>query len=308
MRLSSLMLIIVAVAETSSAAAQPPSGANIPKPPADVIFETDIAYRGGHERWVLNVIRPRNESAEPRAAIVVVHGGGWTGGTHYGFSRKGFTLAQQGYVVILPTYRMIKDGPFPACLHDVKNSVRWLRANAEKYNVDPERIGAYGNSAGGTLALTVALTANESDLEGDGTHLDFSSELQAVVCSGAVGDMLHDHHSRRAAAVYRNLAGALVRGRTQAEIESVMRRASPSSYISKDAPPVLLVHGAKDTVVFIDSTDDFHERMKSAGAQIEYLRFEDGTHGVMNQKSQTTTPAMLRFFETHLGRRENAGE
>lgn len=300
MRLFSLILVICAAWGTTSAVAQTLSRTTIPKAPDDVIFETDIAYRSGHDRWVLNVIQPRKESAERRAAIVLVHGGGWTAGDHYGFSRKGFMLAQQGYVVMLPTYRMIKDGPFPACLHDVKNSIRWLRAHATKYNVDPNRIGAYGNSAGGTLALTVALTDEESDLEGDGSYHDFSSELQAVVCSGAVGDLLHAHHSRRAATVYRNLAGALVRGTTQAEIESVMRRASPSSYISKDTPPMLLIHGAKDTVVFIDSTDEFHERMKSAGAEIEYLRFEDGTHGVMGQKSRTTTSAMLKFFKTHL--------
>ncbi len=300
MRLFSLTLIIIGVIGTTPAVAQPPSRTNIPKAPNDVIFETDITYRNGHDRWMLNVIQPRKKSTEPRAAIVLVHGGGWTGGDHYRFSRMGFTLAQQGYVVILPTYRMIKDGPFPACLHDVKNSVRWLRAHATKYNVDPNRIGAYGNSAGGTLALTVAMTADEADLEGDGSFRDFSSELQAVVCSGAVGDMIHEHHSRRAATVYRNLAGALVRGTTQTEIEAVMRRASPSSYIRKDTPPILLIHGAKDPVVFIDSTDDFHTRMKSAGANIEYLRFDDGTHSVMGQKSRTTTPAMLKFFETHL--------
>lgn len=115
--------------------------------------------------------------------------------------------------------------------------------------------------------------------------------------------MLHPNHSKRAAAVYRNLAGALKRGIPESELLAVMRRASPSSYIRKDVPPVLLIHGAKDTVVFIDSADDFHTRMKSAGADIKYLRFEDGTHGVMGQKARTTTPAMLKFFETHL----NAG-
>lgn len=124
-----------------------------------MIFDKDLRYREEHDRWSLNVIRPKDASSEPRPAIVLVHGGGWTGGDYYRFSKMGFMFAQRGYVVMLPTYRMIKDSPFPACLHDVKNSIRWLRTNAEKYNVDPNRIGAYGNSAGGTLALTVALTA-----------------------------------------------------------------------------------------------------------------------------------------------------
>jgi dipeptidyl aminopeptidase/acylaminoacyl peptidase len=145
------------------------------------------------------------------------------------------------------------------------------------------------------------MTAGDKELEGDGTFLDSSSELQAVVCSGAVGDMQHPHHSNRAVSVYRNLAGALVRGRSVAEVEAMMCRASPCSYIRKNVPPVMLIHGAKDNVVFIDSTDDFHTRMKSADANIEYLRFEDGTHGVMGQKGRTTIPAMRKFFETHLG-------
>jgi acetyl esterase/lipase len=301
MRLIIPILLLFSVLKLSPAFAKPPSKTNVPQAPADVIFERDIRYREGHDRWLLNVIHPKQASSEPRPAIVLVHGGGWTGGDHYRFSKMGFMLAQRGYVVMLPTYRMIKDGPFPACLHDVKNSIRWLRANAQKYNVDPKRIGAYGNSAGGTLALTVALTAGDKELEGDGTHLDSSSELQAVVCSGAVGDMRHPNHSKRAAAVYRNLAGALNRGIAESEVQAVMRRASPSSYIRKDVPPVLLIHGAKGTVVFIDSTDEFHKKMKSAGADIEYLRFEDGTHGVTGQKARTTTPAMLKFFGKHLG-------
>lgn len=80
-----------------------------------------------------------------------------------------------------------------------------------------------------------------------------------------------------------------------------MRRASPSSYIDRDSPPILLVHGAKDTVVFIDSTDGFYNHMVSAGAEIEYRRFSDGTHRVMGQKARITTPAMNKFFEKHLG-------
>ena len=301
MRLVSLVLVILGTFEMSAAFAQPSSRTSIPEVPGDVIFEKDIAYRQGHDRWVLNMIYPRKASGKPRSALVLVHGGGWTGGDHYRFAQLGFTLAQAGYVVTLPTYRMIKDGPFPASLHDLKNSIRWLRANAKKYNADPDRIGAYGDSAGGTLTLTVAMTAGDKELEGDGTFLDSSSELQAVVCSGAVGDMQHPHHSNRAVSVYRNLAGALVRGRSVAEVEAMMCRASPCSYIRKNVPPVMLIHGAKDNVVFIDSTDDFHTRMKSADANIEYLRFEDGTHGVMGQKGRTTIPAMRKFFETHLG-------
>ena len=292
--------LFLGILASQPAIAEIPSKTNVPVAPEEVLFERDIRYRDGHGRWILNVIRPRETASQPRPAIVLVHGGGWTGGDHYRFSRMGFTFAQKGYVVVLPTYRMIADAPFPACLHDVKNAIRWTRANAKKYNVDPDRIGAYGNSAGGTLALTAAMTATEEDLEGDGSFLKFSSELQAVVGSGVVGDMTHSNHSQRAAAVYRNLAGGKVPGTSDAEIKTMMQQASPASYIRRDVPPIMLVHGANDKVVFIDSTDEFVERLRSTGADITYLRFKDAGHGVMGQMGRKTTPAMVAFLQKHL--------
>ena len=232
--------------------------------------------------------------------MVLVHGGGWSFGDHYRFTNMGFKFAREGYVVVLPSYRLYQDAPFPACLEDVKNAVRWIRANADKYHIHPDRIGAYGNSAGGTLALTAALTQRENHFEGDGTHLDQSSALQAVVCFGAVGDMLHPSHGRRAKTAYLNLARGKNRKLPEERARSIMRQASPSTYVSADVPPLLLVHGPADDVVVIDSTDKFVEDMKSAGAPIEYLRFKDGHHGVMGQKGRTTTPAMYSFFKKHL--------
>ncbi len=276
-----------------------------PATPRGILFEKDIQYRKGHERWVLNVIRSSEISAEPQAAIVLVHGGGWSGGDQYRFSNMGFELAKKGYVVILPTYRMIQDGPFPACLNDVKNAIRWARAHAKEYNIDPSRIGAYGNSAGGTLVLTAALTTKESGIPEEGSFLQYSSSLQSVVCSGAVGNMLHPNHSQRAKAVYRNLAGARNRDLSLEQIETVMQTASPSSYVRKEVPPILLVHGGKDDVVFIDSTDEFFKSMKSAGANIQYLRFQDAGHAVMGQMKRKTTPAMHLFFQKHLKQSES---
>ena len=185
-------------------------------------------------------------------------------------------------------------------LEDLKNSVRWLRANAAKYNVDPEKIGAYGNSAGGTIALTAALTNGMKEFEGDGSHLDQSSDLQAVVGSGTVGDMLHESHSNRAKFAYLNLARGTDRDLSESKAERVLKTASPVSYVKRDVPPILLVHGVDDEVVVVDSTDEFVEAMKKAGAPIDYLRYEGAGHSVMGQKSPETNPAMMKFFRKHL--------
>ena len=203
-------------------------------------------------------------------------------------------------MVILPTYRLYRDAPFPACLHDVKNAVRWTRANADKYGIDPDRIGAYGNSAGGTLALTAALTNGVERFEGDGPFEGRSSDLQAVVASGAVGDMLDPSHSKRAVFAYRNLATGGDRTVPEDWYKAVLREASPSSYVGDKAPPTLLIHGAGDEVVVVDSTDKFVAAMKTAKADITYLRFDDAGHGVMGQKAKETRPAMLEFFAKQL--------
>jgi len=295
-----LLLTVVILLNQSTVWAQSSIERNVPATPDDVIFETEIAYREGHPRWVLNVIQPNQKSTDPRPAVLLVHGGGWAMGDQYKFTRMGFMIARQGYVVILPTYRLYRDAPFPACLEDLKNAIRWVRANAKKYNIDPNRIGAYGNSAGGTQVLTAALTNGMKSLEGDGPYQEFSSDLQAVVCSGAVGDMLHPTHGKRAVFAYRNMATGGDRSVSDTEVKKVLRQASPSTYIRKDAPPLLVIHGAKDDVVVVDSTDEFVQAMKKVEADITYMRYEAGTHIVMGQYQKETTPAMLKFFKKNL--------
>ena len=107
---------------------------------------------GDSKAWRLDLARPTAKSAEPRPAIVFIHGGGWRGGD----KRRGTFLngaldyAAKGYVCVTLNYRLLAEAPFPACIEDCKCAVRWLRANAQKYNIDPDRIGGYGNSAGCT--------------------------------------------------------------------------------------------------------------------------------------------------------------
>lgn len=86
---------------------------NFPAPPEGIVFERDIPYREGHSRWVLNMIVPEKKSSKPRPAVVLVHGGGWSMGDQYKFTKMGYMFAEEGYVVMLPTYRLVKDAAFP---------------------------------------------------------------------------------------------------------------------------------------------------------------------------------------------------
>jgi len=267
--------------------------------PKDVILEPDIAYREGKsEAWKLDLVMPKSKSKEARAAIVFVHGGGWRSGD----KRKGYFMrgaieyAQRGYVCITVNYRLIAEAPLPACIEDVKCAVRWLRANAKKYNVDPKRIGAYGNSAGAHLVCMLGLAKLEAKLEGDGPYQDQSSLVQAVCASATPTSFVLDKDRIKR----RGLPGAMLAG----PAETLVARAtatSPATYVSADAPPILLVHGTADTTVNVKHGDTFHAALKKADAKhLEYIRVDGAGHGVFHQASKKTYPAMEAFFKKHL--------
>ena len=152
-----------------------------------VTVRKNQVYRSGHDRWKLDVYLPKKESPKGgRPGLVFVHGGGWKNGS----KESGFwaslpaRYAAKGYVCISVNYRLTGNGGgFPACVHDVKNAVRWFRANSKELGLDPKRIGAYGNSAGAHLVSMLGLVKKEASLEGKGTHLNQSSLVQAVCAS-----------------------------------------------------------------------------------------------------------------------------
>ena len=185
----------------------------------------------------------------------------------------------------------------PASIEDVKCAVRWLRANAKKYNVDTKRIGAYGNSAGAHLVCMLGLVKAEANMEGDGPYQDQSSLVQAVCASATPTNFLLFDNQRQG---QRTQPGELFAGPGET-LEERARKASPSTYVAADAPPFLLVHGTADTTVNIKHGDTFHAALKKAGAKyLEYIRIEGDGHGVFHKSSNKTYPAMEKFFETHL--------
>ena len=117
----------------------------------------------------------------PFPAILCIHGGGFRAGTRQGYDGLCVQLAEQGYVAVTVSYRLAPKYPFPAAIHDVKAAVRWLRANAAKYHIDPERIGVTGGSAGGHLAQFLGVTGDVKEFEGDGGNPEQSSRVACVV-------------------------------------------------------------------------------------------------------------------------------
>ena len=264
-----------------------------------VTVRKNQVYRSGHDRWKLDVYLPKEKAPKGgRPGLVFVHGGGWKNGS----KESGFwaslpaRYAAKGYVCISVNYRLTGDGGgFPACVHDVKNAVRWFRANSKELGLDPKRIGAYGNSAGAHLVSMLGLVKKEAGLEGNGTHLDQSSLVQAVCASATPSNFLKWKNQ-----LFPNrgvLAG------DQENHHARAAKASPVTYAAEDAPPFLLVHAENDRTVPFEQGEILANRLKASGAKnVMLMRFKDGGHGVFRAKETKTYIAMEEFFAKVLKR------
>lgn len=238
----------------------------------------DIPYRKGNSQsWKLDMAMPANFGPKVRPALVIVHGGGWAAGSKSVdvYQKMMVDYAQKGYVTINVEYRLTGEAPFPACIEDVKCAVRWLRAHAKEYGVDPNRIGAYGHSAGAHLALMLAMVSESAGLEGDGGWNEYSSRVNVAAAGSPPTELGRD-------------------------LPMAKKEWWPIGYISSEHPPLFLIQGTKDPVVLPSRTRDFVEKMKSANANIEYLELE-GTHGIAYaEKLEVTEPAIEKFFAKYL--------
>lgn len=258
-----------------------------------VTVRKNQVYRSGHDRWKLDVYLPKEESPKGgRPGLVFVHGGGWKNGSKDGgfWASLPAQYAAKGYVCISVNYRLTGDGGgFPACVHDVKNAVRWFRANSKELGLDPKRIGAYGNSAGAHLVSMLGVVKKEAGLEGKGTHLNQSSLVQAVCASATPSNFLKWKNQ-----LFPN-RGLLAGDQENHHVRAA--QASPVTYVAEDAPPFLLVHAENDRTVPFKQGEFLADRLKESGAKnVTLMRFKDGGHGVFRAKETKTFKAMEKFF------------
>src|SRR5262245_44351265 len=152
-----------------------------PEVPAGIKYEPDIVFgKGGEVELAMDIARPEKLD-KPVPCVVFVHGGAWRGGNRKVHVPQILDFAKRGYVAATVSYRLIPVGRFPAQVEDVKCAIRYLRANAEKHHLDPNKIGAVGFSAGGHLVMLLGVMDKADGLEGNGGHADQSSKVNAVV-------------------------------------------------------------------------------------------------------------------------------
>lgn len=272
--------------------------AQLPAVPDNVIVEPDVEYSRVGERVAMDIYRPK--SPGPHPAVLAIHGGGFRAGTRAGYRALCIRLAQQGYVAATASYRLAPRHQFPAAVEDVKAAVRFLRANATKYDVDPDRIGATGGSAGGHLALMLGLTGDLREFEGTGPHLDQSSKVRAVVNYYGPTDFTKSYGASVDAAEVLPLwlGGDLAHNRKQHLV------ASPLYYVSPLAAPTLTVHGTKDNYVAYEQGTWLDEKMKAAGATHELETIKDAGHGFKGADAEYAEKKLLAWFDKYLKPRD----
>ncbi|MBI3722871.1 alpha/beta hydrolase, partial [bacterium] len=258
------VLSFVLVATLASLACAQESRPDRPLPPG-VEAKKDVEYgKVGERSLELDIYRKTEHPKEAMPAVIWIHGGGWSGGD----KKDPFpapALLEKGFVVLSINYRLSGEAKFPAAVEDSKCAVRFLRESAKDLGVDPDRIGVWGGSAGGHLALMLGCADEKAGLEGKGGHEGVSSKVRCV-CSWfgpadlTVGDDKFQGGSGQAQRAFL--------GGTQKEKPELYKQASPVTYVTKDASPTLLVHGDKDPVVPFEQSEILFKKMKEAGVDV----------------------------------------
>lgn len=267
--------------------------------PEGVVFEKGIEYSNpDNQHLQLNMARP-TDGKGPFPAVVCIHGGGFRAGTREGFNRLCVQLAEQGYVAVTVTYRLAPKYQFPAAVHDVKAAVRWMRANAEKYNVDPNRIGTTGGSAGGHLAQFLGVTSGVKRFEEDGGNASFSSSVNCVVNFYGPSDFTKSYDaSVDAAEVLPLFLGGNLQQQRRRHIVS-----SPLYWVTPDAAPTLCIHGTKDSYVAHEQAVWIIDRLKASEVEAELISIEGADHGFRGASAEVKAEiekARISFFDKYL--------
>jgi acetyl esterase/lipase len=249
----------------------------------------------------LNVAWPMKGKG-PFPAVVLIHGGGWLYGSHHDLVPLSLRLAEQGFVAITVTYRLLPHYRFPDQLHDVKCAVRWLRANAGRYKANPDRVGVFGHSAGGHLACMLGMTCGRDDLEGNGGFKDQRSDVRCIVCTSGMTDLAHLYTFPA-----RGIAGAIAKravekfvGAPPARAAKTYEMASPISYATRSCPPTLLICGTKDDVIPNEQSLRLEKRLREAGADVRLLTLLGAAHDFLGIHRERAEAAALDFFKRHL--------
>jgi acetyl esterase/lipase len=275
--------------------------------PCEVTLTKDVTFSViGEEKMRFDFAAPK--TGGPYPCIVGLHGGAWKGGSRkdlslpslwvdVGIKDRSFIeeAASRGFVAVSVSYRLAPQHKFPAQIHDVKAAIRYLRAHAKELNLDPDRIGIVGFSAGGHLAALVGTTDKDAGFD-VGECLEYSSRVKCVVDFFGPADLsLYAETPGIEKAFMRPLLGA-----SYEEKPEVFRKASPVEYVTKDDPPFLIFHGTADVVVPMVHSLRLQAKLKDAGVKHELIPMKGRGHGWFGEDAKESNERLLKFFAEQL--------
>jgi acetyl esterase/lipase len=250
--------------------------------PAGVTVQENVPY-DTHPQTVMDIYRPAGPGPHP--AMIVIHGGGWTGGTKAAMVAAWVVrYLEKGFVVANVEYRLAAVAKAPAAVEDALKAANFFLANAKKYGADPKRVAVTGGSAGGHLALMVGMTPKSA-------KLGKPVKVRAVVNFYGitdVDDQLHGPHERKYATTW------VPEGPDRT---ALARRVSPMTYVRKGVPPVLTLHGDADATVPYQHGVNITKTLTEAGARAEMISVPKGIHGFPKETQDKLYPQIFEFLE-----------
>ncbi len=240
-------------------------------PAGRVTFENDVVFgNGGGRDLKLDIYKPP-EGASNRGGVLLIHGGGWSGGDRTQMRGFGILLGRVGYTCVACEYRLSGEAFWPAQVHDVKGALRWMRANSARLGIDADKIAVSGNSAGGHLSLMVAATPNLPAFEGAGGNPGVGTEVAACIAIYPPTALIRRSEGEGVVGAVTALMG---RDASDADYAG----ASPLTYARNDFAPTMLVHGNKDEVVPVADSFKMYDKLTEAGASAEMHIFSGQPH------------------------------
>jgi acetyl esterase/lipase len=319
--LSLLMVGILAVATPlASAADNKAKMLEVPiKEPSvnlisDVVYSQQPIYGDSNVPLEMDILQP--EGKKPLPAVVFVPGGGFMSANNDKSVQQRMTISEAGYVVASIEYRVTPQSTFPSPLEDVKAAIRYLRANAEKFNIDPENIVVMGSSAGGYLAAFAGITNGLAEFD-KGENLDQSSDVKAVIDLYGLSDLTRvgDGFSEEIQALHKSpsapegmwVNGPSVMSPGGSIFDNLEKaaKANPITYITKDAPPFLIMHGDEDTLVSPNQTEILHENLINKGVDSTYYVVKGAGHGGTHWVQPKVMKILISFLDKHVKGKEN---
>ncbi len=268
-----------------------------PSAPSGVKVSRDLPYADTkNPRQMLDLLLPEKRADnKPLPVLVCIHGGGWRGGHKSGGANQIAGYIRPGrFAGVSIGYRLTGEAQWPAQIHDCKAAIRWIRANAKKHNLDPDRIAVIGSSAGGHLVAMLGTSGGVKELEGKlGPHLDQSSRVKCVIDLFGPTALLQMGEKQNApTSPESRLIGAPLQS---AKAKSL--QASPLTHVTQDDAPHLIIHGTSDRTVPFSQSVIFHAALKKVGVESTLITVENGGHGL--RRAMTDIQVGL-FLERHI--------